>query len=310
MRNTPLASILYHHIGAETISERGLGVTTPWAAFQAHLDALEQRFTFVSLEQVISGDLPRNALLLTFDDAYRSVLEAARQLLAPRGIPAVFFVNPGLLGSDGPGIDAQLAFAVNSAGIEAVCKAIEQQPARDVHDLIMNRMNGLSADAREGVRQRLRAQFGTPDVTRQAGQLNEEDLAEFAGLGVEIGNHTLRHAVCGALKPNELHAEIIVSQAKLAALTGTRIRSFAVPYGAEACVTPEVLHCLRDTGHEAIFLVHARSNRLRPAPDIWYRQSIENGSVEDIPGPSAVLPVLRSVKARMLGGRAAAARPR
>ncbi len=46
--------------------------------------------------------LPRRAVLITFDDGHRSVLEVGLPLLRERGLPAVAFVVAGLVDSDRP----------------------------------------------------------------------------------------------------------------------------------------------------------------------------------------------------------------
>lgn len=72
--------------------------------FAAHLDALAAHgWDFVDLDAALAalaGDaaLPRRAVLISFDDAYTDLLEAAAPLLADRGIPAVVFAVAGHLG--------------------------------------------------------------------------------------------------------------------------------------------------------------------------------------------------------------------
>ena len=53
---------------------------------------------------------------------------------------------------------------------------------------------------------------------------------------------------------------------------------------------------LRQSGHQATFLVHARSNRQRPAADIWYRTSLTDAPPFRLGLELGVMPVLRSLK--------------
>src|SRR5688500_9688396 len=115
---------LHHHIGNESNFERGLSISTDLEAYKAQIDWMSRNFDFVDLNDMLSGRLPRRPLLLTFDDTFLSVLDAARNILAPRGIPAIYFINPGLLGRSAISLDSTLAWAACKVGIDAVCDAI------------------------------------------------------------------------------------------------------------------------------------------------------------------------------------------
>jgi peptidoglycan/xylan/chitin deacetylase (PgdA/CDA1 family) len=72
--------------------------------FAAQLDSLaEHGWKFVDLDAALAwlrgeGELPRRAVLVSFDDAYTDLLEVAAPLLEERGIPAVVFAIAGHLG--------------------------------------------------------------------------------------------------------------------------------------------------------------------------------------------------------------------
>lgn len=89
---------------------------------------------FVSADEVLawfdSGEpLPPRAVLLTFDDCYRDLLDAARTVLAPRQIPALAFAVSGLVGRENawdqavgaralPLLDADELLALAREGVE------------------------------------------------------------------------------------------------------------------------------------------------------------------------------------------------
>jgi glycosyltransferase involved in cell wall biosynthesis len=74
----------------------------PRPVFLDHLRSLARRgFCFVSPETVErylvdDGPLPRRAVLLTFDDCYADLPQVARDILEPRGIPALAFAVTAL----------------------------------------------------------------------------------------------------------------------------------------------------------------------------------------------------------------------
>lgn len=70
--------------------------------FTADLEYLLRYYKPVSVSDVIQSisankKLPGNTFLLTFDDGLREVSEVIAPILQKKGIPAVFFINPGFL---------------------------------------------------------------------------------------------------------------------------------------------------------------------------------------------------------------------
>ena len=90
----PLRAVLYHHITDQPCSlVDQLGVSTSPAVFETHVRKLARDYEVVGLDAVLSGNLPRRALLITFDDGYRSFIDAALPVLRGLGLPSVLFVT-------------------------------------------------------------------------------------------------------------------------------------------------------------------------------------------------------------------------
>ena len=162
-------------------------------------------------------------------------------------------------------------------------------------------MARYSSTAREAKRQKLLQEFGPPDFSKRAALLTADDLKVLVQMGVEIGNHSNTHVHCRSLTAEEHEAEIVESKRRLETLSGQKVRSFSVPYGSEHDLTAPVLKTLRSSGHEAIFLVEARSNRWRPAADIWYRSSLHNQNERQLKSRIVLTPILRSLKRKIKG---------
>lgn len=287
---------LHHHVGRESVFERGLNVSSDRDVFEAQVDWLQQNFDVIDLDVLLSGKLPKRPLLLTFDDAFRSVLDVAREVLAPRGLPSVYFINPGLLGEEALSLDGALAWASQKAGVEALCDAIGISGRQSLGEVILQDMAKLGASARADIKARVLEAFGPLDLADRSPLLDPAELAEMPGLGMEIGNHTMTHVHCRALSVAEIETEVVQAKAKLKELSRSPVRSFSVPYGHEKDLTPAMLQAVRASGHEAIFLVHARSNWRRPASDVWYRTSLHNEAPKDLMKKLRYLPAARSIK--------------
>lgn len=299
VNNMPaLTCLLYHNIGDESDFERGLDVSTALRDFQWHIDFLGRYFNFVSLDDVISGELPSRPLLLTFDDGFRTVLQAAEVVLAPRKIPSVLFLNAGLLEGDSISLDGSLAWALNNIGLEATCEIIGIPARRTFSEVLLGDLPNFGASERARIKEGL-VEVVKSRSFRCGSLLGAKELASLADLGVEIGNHTMTHVHCRALDSSELEQEIVASKTYLEQVTGLAVRSFAVPYGSEKDLTPEVLGVARSSGHQAIFLVNNRLNSLPTSGDIFYRIGVDGVPPASFPVKALFLPMLRGWKDRL-----------
>jgi len=296
-----LTCVLYHHIGGETDFERGLSITTTLEAFERQISRMALDYDIIDLNTLLEGNMPKKALLITFDDFYYSVVESCKQVLLPRSIPSVFFVNSNLLGSENISIDCLLSWCVEKAGMKSVCAVLGVEPKLTLRDLISEVISSYLLPLRDEFRFKLIEKFGPIDYSTRSTVLQPKDLMGLSELGIEIGNHTATHVHCRNLTPEDIQNEIVASKHRLEALSGSKTRAFSVPYGNEQDLTPQVLRALKDSGHEAIFLVHARSNYLRPDKNVWYRVSLHNESPEEFSSKLVIKPILRSVKKFIFG---------
>ena len=116
--------------------------------------------------------------------------------------------------------------------------------------------------------------FGWPGSMRatwrqKAGlYLSSRQLRDLATFNFEIGNHTYSHANCRSLSAEDFAREIDRNKAVLEAASGTKVRSFSVPYGSSADLTGELVAHLHHSGYEAVFLAESRANLAcaRPLP--------------------------------------------
>jgi peptidoglycan/xylan/chitin deacetylase (PgdA/CDA1 family) len=102
---SPRLSVLSYHAIADLTEDPLLDrYSVPPARFAEQLDFLSERgWSFVNLDAVLEafrGErcLPPRAVLLTFDDAYTDLLDAACPILSERGIPGVAFAVAGQIG--------------------------------------------------------------------------------------------------------------------------------------------------------------------------------------------------------------------
>jgi peptidoglycan/xylan/chitin deacetylase (PgdA/CDA1 family) len=115
-----LRVLMYHRIGH--FPERD---AVPAQVLDRQIGWLQARgYRFVRLSEVLAhreqgAPLPPRAVLLTFDDGTVDHLEVALPLLRRRGVPAVFFVTPGLAGGEVEYADRRVR-VLDVAGLRAL----------------------------------------------------------------------------------------------------------------------------------------------------------------------------------------------
>lgn len=293
--------VVYHHIAEqEDPLTSKLGVVTRPDVFEKHIKHFARHFDMVSGSDLVSGTLPRKPLLITFDDAYRSVLDTASTILKTANAPSLFFVNPAtLLGSSLP-VDNILSLAAEVLGMQQVIALLNINEAglTSVRRLIGNVVPKWTQAQLAHAKQQLCAAMGTDELElRRTSKLflGVSDIKTFAGLGIEVGNHSMSHPFFRSLSANELEREIVQSRELLEKLSGQTVQCLSIPYGNALDATEGALRAARHS-HKAIFLVHAKSNRFKPAADIFYRISLGNAAPEELPLKLRIIPVIRSVR--------------
>lgn len=270
-----LRCIVFHNIAAALSPFTfGIKATVSPAVFENALKFITSHYVPVSLEDVLSNcegrGLPSRAILVTFDDAYASVVEVGAPLCKRYGVPAVFFVNAAFIDNRRLAPDNLVCYVANCAGINAVNAALRAVPGRGetaVHSLpevfgvflptlsLHERLIFIDALCQVG---------GVEEnvLARRANlYLTSKQLRALESLNVEVGNHTYTHTHCRSLLHREIELEIDGNKAELESITGRRVRSFSQPYGSSRDLTGNVVEHLRRSGHEAIFLSESVANQ-------------------------------------------------
>jgi peptidoglycan/xylan/chitin deacetylase (PgdA/CDA1 family) len=297
-----LRVVLYHHLSAQAHPLLdGLGVTTPPRLFEDHLLRLERSYEVVDLEDVLSGRLPERALLITFDDGYRSVLDVAAPIMRHRGLPGVVFVSERFLEAGELPVDNLLCWLSHQIGVAALETAVFERPATGL-DLggLIGSLAGLPLKRRLALGASLAERFEVDcgRLREDSGLFLEPDqVRSLAGSRLEVGNHTRSHVHCRAVVSEEdAAAELVDHRRRLEQLAGAPVRSFSYPYGSRHDATPFVEGALAASGHEARFLVEARPNGTSAA---WHRVSLQDTPASRLHVKLEVLPRLREIRDRL-----------
>lgn len=207
------------------------------AGLARQLRAIAFFFDVVSLEQLCSAPRGRRRrVALTFDDGLRSNVTVAYPILRSLGLPATFFVCPGLVerGTWLWNHEARQRLRSLSAGaLAALAKALSA-PAPEPQPIVLW-MKTLKLAERRRVEDEIRA--ATPDFAPNPRQREDFDLAGWDELRrldprvVTLGSHSMTHPILTSLSADEVEVEIAGSRAALEAELGRPVADFCYPNG-------------------------------------------------------------------------------
>jgi len=306
-----LRCVLFHDISdVESPFTRGLNVTTRRSEFEAALQFLTKHYTPVRLGDVLYGKhLPPRPVLVTFDDTYASVAEVAAPLCRKYGVPAAFFVNASCLDNRQLALDNLVCSVTNAVGMSEMNRLIhaimgsQQAQLQSMAEIFSSFLPNISLERRQAFQEALLNLL--PQRERdwaEAGlYLTSQQLQTLVASDFEIGNHTYTHVHCRCLSGPVLRDEIDRNKAELESVSGSKVRSFSLPYGSRADLTDELAKHLGDTGHQAVFLSESVANSDRNTFR-FDRVSARANNNAELFGELEVLPRLRAMRNLLFQG--------
>ena len=310
-----LRCVVFHHISAaESPFITGMNVSIAPAQFEAALRFLTAHYKPVRLEDVleasVGGSLPPRAVLVTFDDAYASVVEVAAPLCRKYGVPAVFFVNAAFLDNRRLAPDNLVCYVANVWGMQAINGAVrtvrdhETTQLQSVTEVFSSFFPSVTVTERETFLEALRHLAGITEccLAEETLYLTSQQLRSLASFDFEIGNHTYSHVHARRMSQAEFGQEIDRNKSELEALSGTKVRAFSQPYGSSKDLTPELARHLRESGHKAVFLSESVANLRGADPFRLDRVNPRVQGDDTFFLDLEILPRLRALRNRFLHG--------
>lgn len=217
-------------------------------AFEAQMGHLAQHYAPVSGDRVLAAvrgeqDLPTNAVWITFDDGYPSVVEAGQPILDRFAIPATMFVCPGVIDTD----QAFWWHVVSSALESGIRPRLDGNHLWTTEQLITYLKTKPDRDRREFVSKLAAAMRERDGQEPAARQLRLEQVLSWSAAGHQLGNHTWDHPCLDRCTPMEQRRQIEWAHDWLSSLA-VSAPFFAYPNGNRAPETERVLTELRYAG--------------------------------------------------------------
>lgn len=247
----PVARIItFHAVGVPSCSTE---------AFTAQLEFLKQNFRVVPLAELVKALRERRAdiahwVTLTFDDGTRNNGTVAAPILKRLGLPATFFICPGLAGRGVWLWNHEARERLRSLP-SAEFAALADSFGRTGEDLeaVVKWLKTLPLHSRSHIERVIRD--ATPNFRPSDPQRTEFDLMdwdELKGLDptlITLGAHSTNHPILANCTPAELAVEIGECRALLEKELGRPVEFFCYPNGD---FNPQVTQLARVTYTAAV----------------------------------------------------------
>ena len=276
-----LSILTYHHIAEDEADHRydpGVADATP-AQFRRQMELVAKYATPVTIADVVraldGGSLPKNPVMITFDDGYKSCLETSLPILKSVGLPAVFFVATSFVS------DRRLYWWDRIALILSTTKRSTARLAyptklevstRDPH--AQRTIGNIVKDTRglelERFLDELSLAFAVewnPEIER--GHANNvvmtwDEVRALATAGMDVESHSRSHRVLQTLDPVALEDELAGSRLDLETQLGRPVQAIAYPVGRRISHLTPIRRAVEAAGYKLGFTNMSGASRIWP----------------------------------------------
>ena len=273
---SPWITVLtYHrvaHPDAAEMLDQGVVDVTP-EQLERQLAFVRRWFQVVSLNDLLDHtrgrkSLPRNPVLVTFDDGYRDNHDVALPILLRYGVRATFFIATDYVERRRLFWWDRMAHVLMRSPRRRLGLEYPERIELPLHDVVARRAS--IRRVQRVVKDRPGLELGRflDDLETASGvALSEATERQMANelvmtwsqvvalrrAGMDVQSHTCSHRVLQTLAPLELVHELRDSRKKLEDVLGERVSAISYPVGKSLETAPHVKRAVRDAGYELGF---------------------------------------------------------
>lgn len=280
---SPVSILTYHHIAAPDPAypyDGGVADADP-KQFRRQMEMLARYGTPIGIDELIraveGAPLPKNPVMVTFDDGYRSCHDVALPILRAVGMRATFFVPTGYINDRKLFWWERIAIILDRARTKtaqivfpAPIEVDRTNPSahRMLADLVKNTKN---LDIKRFLDE-LAAAFGVLwDDGIEANHANSlimswDHVRALSRAGMDVESHTRWHRVLQTLDDGLLRDELAGSKADLESQLGRPIRALAYPVGRRIAHVRRIREAVIAAGYKVGVTNASGATRIWPAP--------------------------------------------
>jgi len=278
---TVVSILTYHHVADQDAAypyDPGVADATP-AQFRRQIELLARYGTPIGIEELVRGfegaPLPKNPVMVTFDDGYRSCHDVALPILRAVGMRATFFVPTAFVSERRLYWWERVAVALTQARVATATLAYPYPFVVEARDPGAQRLltdvikNTPSLDVERFLAELCRALGVHWDREIEAEHADNvvmtwDHLRGLVRAGMDVESHSRRHRVLQTLDNDELYDELAGSRAELEAQLGRPIRAIAYPVGRRVAHQARIREAVAAAGYRVGLSNASGTTRLWP----------------------------------------------
>jgi len=277
-----LSIVTYHHIAEREPSypfDPDVADATP-AQFRRQMETLARYGTPIGIDELLAavegGPLPKNPVMVTFDDGYRSCHEVALPILRQVGVRATFFVSTSFITERRLYWWERIALVMTRGRRErgAIRYPVSMEIDRSdpgIRGRLLELVKNSAAFDVERFLEELATSLGaewSPEIeARHADELimTWDQVRELVRSGMDVESHGRRHRVLQTLDAATLEDELVGSRLDLEAQIGRPVRAIAYPVGRPIKTESHIRRALSAAGYRLGLSNKSGVNRLWPS---------------------------------------------
>lgn len=257
--------LVYHRL---TLQEPSYLAFRPNLVLAVHQKNFEEQLIYLSknyqclsfndfYQGIVAGNLPKNAVTLTFDDGYLDNLELALPLLEKYKIPAMIYITINNVETDRLlwwyelemriRANSFLSFDWEGGHYEFPLKTVQQK--RMVYQTVNYISKNLSNEKQEELLNIL-AEKMPKQLPCEVKGLSWDNLKQLASSEmISIGTHTLSHPNLRLCNVEQLHDELLIPRLKLEEFLGRKVDHTSFPFGDREHSMQREMDMAKDLGY-------------------------------------------------------------
>ncbi len=286
-RLTPVPStvtiLTYHQVADHDRSypyDPDVADATP-AQFRRQMELLARWGTPIGIDELVraleGAPLPKNPVMVTFDDGYRACHDVALPILRAVGLRATFFIATSFVSDRRVFWWERIALALSQAKVTSVTipypHPFELTPKDPrAHRKLTNMIKdtpGLDVDRfLDEISRALGVEWNSEIEAGHAENLimTWDHVRALARAGMDVESHSRRHRVLQTLDRDALADELAGSRSDLEAQLGRPVRAIAYPVGRRVAHVERIRRAIADAGYKLGLSNASGATRIWPSP--------------------------------------------
>lgn len=277
-----LSIVTYHHVADQDASypyDPDVADATP-AQFRRQMELLAKHCTPIGIDELIraveGAPLPKNPIMVTFDDGYRSCHDVALPILRAVGVRATFFVSTSFIAERRLYWWERIALALTLAKAPRASISYPRPLELDRADPRLRRTLTETVKSTpnldvERFLDELCAAFGVSwsrEIEAEYADgliMTWDQVRALARAGMDVESHGRRHRVLQTLDDTTLDDELAGSRADLEAQLGRPVRAVAYPVGRRIAHQSRIREAIASAGYRIGLTNASGVNRVWPS---------------------------------------------